>query len=255
LVAPPASWGSLWAWRRRAATERGDVAKMPMSFSPGAKQAYANSGFLLLAAVVEKLRGEPYFGVLRQRVLQPLGLTRPAVSGSTLATIAPNEVRYDDWSLSLFPSVMTPDQPLVHDCYGNVNLSVGDGVGGLAFSAADYVRVLAGVALTNGNPILKPDTVKNLMWSKPSQFPHGDFTYGWGEIDLPSGTKEYCHNGGLANSHSFGCHRTDGLSFAVVFNKGAPAVEQMPMWDDLLDAVDAWPTNDLFPALGIPAFP
>lgn len=44
-------------------------------FPPGAGYAYANAGYSLLAAIVEKATGEPYEEALRELVLDPAGMT------------------------------------------------------------------------------------------------------------------------------------------------------------------------------------
>jgi len=49
----------------------------PAEFVPDERLEYANSGYLLLAAVIEHVTGNPWFNVLRTNILNPLGLARP----------------------------------------------------------------------------------------------------------------------------------------------------------------------------------
>lgn len=45
-----------------------------LEFEPGSKFSYNNSGYFLLGAIVEKVTGQTYEQVLRQRILDPLGM-------------------------------------------------------------------------------------------------------------------------------------------------------------------------------------
>jgi len=51
------------------------ILSFPLGFQPGTSRAYSNSGFSLLAAIVEKLSGQPYEKYLRQNILQPTGMS------------------------------------------------------------------------------------------------------------------------------------------------------------------------------------
>jgi CubicO group peptidase (beta-lactamase class C family) len=48
--------------------------KRPLSFTPGAREQYSNTGYALLAAVIEKVSGTTYDEYLRDNILNPLGL-------------------------------------------------------------------------------------------------------------------------------------------------------------------------------------
>jgi D-alanyl-D-alanine carboxypeptidase len=48
----------------------------PLEFSPGEKQAYSNSGYALLGAVIEKASGKSYEDFLEQEIFAPLGMKR-----------------------------------------------------------------------------------------------------------------------------------------------------------------------------------
>jgi CubicO group peptidase (beta-lactamase class C family) len=45
-------------------------------FEPGSRESYSNTGFALLAAIIEKVSGKTYDEYVRDNILQPLGLTR-----------------------------------------------------------------------------------------------------------------------------------------------------------------------------------
>lgn len=47
---------------------------LPLEFDPGTSWSYSNSGYYLLGAIIEEIEGRPYDEVLRDRILEPLGL-------------------------------------------------------------------------------------------------------------------------------------------------------------------------------------
>src|SRR5262245_21230981 len=48
--------------------------KLDLLFEPGAKFSYSNSGYFLLGAILEKVTGQTYEQLLRERILAPLGM-------------------------------------------------------------------------------------------------------------------------------------------------------------------------------------
>jgi CubicO group peptidase (beta-lactamase class C family) len=46
-----------------------------LEFEPGSKYSYNNSGYFLLGAIIEKVTGKSYEAVLKERILDPLGMT------------------------------------------------------------------------------------------------------------------------------------------------------------------------------------
>ena len=49
--------------------------KRPLSFQPGAREQYSNTGYALLAAVIEKVTGGTYDEYVRDNILKPVGIT------------------------------------------------------------------------------------------------------------------------------------------------------------------------------------
>lgn len=50
------------------------VLEMPLRFAPGARYAYSNSGYLMLAKVIEQVAGEPWEAAVARLVLAPAGV-------------------------------------------------------------------------------------------------------------------------------------------------------------------------------------
>lgn len=51
----------------------------PLNFEPGSKHEYSNSNYLVLGAVIEKVTGEDYGTLLRNRIFKPLGMSDSGV--------------------------------------------------------------------------------------------------------------------------------------------------------------------------------
>lgn len=67
-----------WSFARKTNTSTGEVVDWirgkPLEFEPGAKFSYSNSGYAVLAHLIEKLSGEKYGEFLRKHFFQPLGM-------------------------------------------------------------------------------------------------------------------------------------------------------------------------------------
>ncbi len=46
-----------------------------LEFEPGSKFSYSNSGYFVLGAIIEKVTGQPYERVLKERIFDPIGMT------------------------------------------------------------------------------------------------------------------------------------------------------------------------------------
>jgi CubicO group peptidase (beta-lactamase class C family) len=51
-----------------------------LRFDPGGRWEYSNSGYVVLAQIVEKVSGEPYARFVHRNIFQPLGMTNSVVS-------------------------------------------------------------------------------------------------------------------------------------------------------------------------------
>ena len=78
-----------------------------LSFTPGDRYEYSNSGFHLLGWVVERTSGQPLATFLRGRIFQPLGMTdtRLPVDGAQAADVAHAYIRADTgWAHQMPPA-------------------------------------------------------------------------------------------------------------------------------------------------------
>jgi len=60
------------------------VVARPLGFKPGTKWQYSNTGYVMLATIVEKLSGTSYEDFLRTRIFEPLGMTRTRYEDESL---------------------------------------------------------------------------------------------------------------------------------------------------------------------------
>jgi CubicO group peptidase (beta-lactamase class C family) len=97
---PPGPW-----WERSPGTlrpELADLLQQPPAVHPAGRVFhYSNVGFALLGALVEQLRGEGWYQVLRREVLEPLGLSR--------TTALPQDPHAGGWAVHPWAEVMLPE--------------------------------------------------------------------------------------------------------------------------------------------------
>ena len=71
-----------------------DVQNRPLAFVPGTKFQYANLSYRILGGVIERASRKSYMEFLKQRVLDPLGMTQTMPTDGTFAQ--PMAVPYDE---------------------------------------------------------------------------------------------------------------------------------------------------------------
>ncbi len=105
---------------------------------------YNNTGYTMLGLVVTSLRGAPdLISSITPKLLHPLGITRVRLARSLVTAQQPGEAIYHPrkWAgnvpksttqLVSGSSLMTPDQPLVPNMYGDLSVENITGAGGIA---------------------------------------------------------------------------------------------------------------------------
>lgn len=239
----------------------------PLDFDPGQRYAYSNFGYCVLGRIIEKASGKPYETYVQHQVLAPLGIRDMAIGKSLAAGRASNEVRYYPADTKLVPACV--GQALgqaVPWCYGGWYLEAMDAHGGWIASAPDLVRFACALDDSATPPLLQPATIKALFARPEGSAGHEDngapkaayYACGWLVRPVGSAGKQNTwHNGLFSGTSSLLVRRHDGLTWAVLFNTDTDATQQHPASaiDPLLhraaDAVQHWPTHDLFPTLGL----
>lgn len=206
-------------------------ASQPLEFTPGSKAAYDNTAYTLLARIVEKASGEPFFTFLSQKFLKPLGMT--SVAPQTFFTIEPNTAQGYWFMGKEFASLLgLPYEPETLQQALPWNMKQVDGAGFLVGDTADLQKW--DDALLNGR-ILK-GKAKTLFYS-PGHLINGKPTYtgpenpahkpgiylygGLGQFAV-DGVDVYGANGGTPGFLTFTCTiPSKHMSLTILTNHGA----------------------------------
>lgn len=175
----------------------------PLEFTPGERNIYSNSGFTLLAHIIQTVSGKPYMQFMRERIFTPLGMTRTADRDPQF--IIPNRAVGYEWEID--------------------HLEGRDGVLTDLMGAGSIVSTISDMAkwdaALNGKTFLKPTS--RAEWWKQFTFTNGKpspYGFGWRISDI-RGHKLIGHTGQTAG---FGAanfrYVDDRLSVIVLTNLG-----------------------------------
>ena len=148
--------------------------------------------------------------------------------------------------------------------YGGFHLEAMDSHGGWTASAVDLARFAAALDDPQRSPVLKAGTLQT-MYTPPlapvSRTPDGKMKpsyYGCGWSVRPvgrAGKANYWHNGSLPGTFTLLVRRSDGLSWAALFNQRSNGSREVdgeidPALHRAAAEVKEWPAEDLFPKFG-----
>ena len=228
---------------------------------PGQELHYSNYGYALIGSILEHRNpGLDYEAVVRRDLFTPLGLSRPQIIRPFRDQAWPGEVRYHPRIPGAGRSVCSATEPWVAGQYGGFNPVTGAPAGAWVMAAPDLAKYLSAFDVGTANPILSP-SMTNVMWTlyDPQKSPNA--LRGWWQLHLrdQDGNDQLAveHNGGLAGTNALIVRRADGLSFALVLNRdtrdGLYGGVQGAALNAIANQITAWPTQDLFPSMGIPS--
>jgi CubicO group peptidase (beta-lactamase class C family) len=184
---PPALWNDLSlnkvdeAHQRRQLVE--GILKSPPAYPPGGGWAYSNAGFSIGGAMLEKVTGQPYDRLLRERLFKPLGMTSsgfgPAATNGK--TDQPYGHHLVDGKLVAVDPFPAGDNPSAITPAGRVHASI-----------EDFAR-FANFHLGKSKGPLKPEQIAFLHEVVPSS---KDYAMGWIRTERPwAGGVALTHNG------------------------------------------------------------
>jgi CubicO group peptidase (beta-lactamase class C family) len=222
-------------------------------------------GYFLAGELIQRARGASSFPeAIAAGITKPLQITRLRTGRSLLADQPAGEARYHSRDLELHPSVMSPDQPLVHREYGDESVETLSIAGGLSAAATDIARLLAAMDLKPYTPLGRPvvDTLLQLAAD-------GNGGHGFDRMTLADPVKKLYDGpkGGLLQTTQAGIRFISGdFSYVILWNGlhlqdtlSGPLLDQAwyPIFTEVLDAAraHAWPGTDLFPSFGMASFP
>ena len=70
------------------------TAGQPLDFEPGTSSSYSNTGYILLAMIMERITGRPYAAEIARRILRPLGLRDTELPGDDPEIAGPHSHGY-----------------------------------------------------------------------------------------------------------------------------------------------------------------
>lgn len=154
--------------------------------APGTKFFYANAGYSLLAAIVEKVTGQDYEVALRELVLRPAGMLETGYKAPhwDARRIAHGYQDGRDWGTIV--DRIAPDGAPYWELRGN---------GGLHTTLGDIARWDAAL---RDNRVLTDSSRRKYMAPYVNEGPEGrsQYAYGWSVTKTPRGTRLVTHNGG-----------------------------------------------------------
>jgi CubicO group peptidase (beta-lactamase class C family) len=156
-------------------------------FKPGDGYEYSNAGYSLLAAIVEKVSGQPYEVYLTERVLKPAGMRE---TGYKLPKWAADRIAHGyrddggDWG-TILEKIQEPDAP-----YWTLR-----GNGGLHTTLGD---MLAWHRALDADAVLSKAARAKYFKPYVAEGPRGlsHYAYGWAVSTSARGTTVVQHNGG-----------------------------------------------------------
>jgi len=150
-------------------------------FAPGSQYRYSNSGYAVLAMIVETVSGQSYASFLREQIFLPVGMTETVAFENGISMVSNRAYGYrrngdGGWDFA--------DQSMTSSVLGD---------GGIYCSITDYAK-WDNSLLTD--PVISPKLLERAFQS--TKLPNGDeinYGYGW-RVDDHNGLKTLHHTGG-----------------------------------------------------------
>jgi CubicO group peptidase (beta-lactamase class C family) len=205
--------------------------KLPLASEPGKKFAYANMGYTLVGAIIERAGGKTWDELITARVFTPLGLKTAGLGcQASLGRIdAPLGHKIIDGKTTAFLAGPNGDNPLVIGPAGIAHMSVLDFARWAGWNAGQGKR---------GPKLVRPETLKKLhtmvvsMPEKkdvpPGTPSHGKYGLGWGELPVKWAQKPLLYHGGsngMNVAHIWVDPKRD-FAMVVVTNSGGKKAEK-----------------------------
>lgn len=179
----------------------------PLEFTPGERTVYGNSGFTILAYVIEAVSGKPYIEFMRERIFRPLGMN--STTDRDPEYIIPNRATGYDWR---------------GNRYAGRDWDLTDllGAGTIVSTIEDMVRWNNAL---DGNSFLTP--ASRAEWWREQPYNDGKLSpYGFGwRINEIRGRRRIAHTGQTAGFTSANFRYVDdGVRVIVLTNSGESGV-------------------------------
>ncbi|MFZ5517294.1 MAG: serine hydrolase domain-containing protein [Candidatus Zhuqueibacterota bacterium] len=180
-------------------------------FSPGAQYRYSNSGYAVLAMIVEKISGQRFAEYLKQHIFDPAGMTQSVALEAGIST-APHRA----FGYAAEDGVLVPrDQSLTSAVLGD---------GGIYSSVVDLFKwdqVLYTEKLVTSESLQRAFTPGSLQNGEKLEY-----GFGW-RIDEYKGHRRVHHTGGTCGFATIiQRYPDDHFSIIILTNRAEPALNQ-----------------------------
>jgi CubicO group peptidase (beta-lactamase class C family) len=178
----------------------------PLAFEPGSRFRYSNSGYFLLGYIVEKVSGRSYTAYLKDRILQPLGLSGTGVDDNR-AILSNRAAGY------------TPDRAGGFRNADYIDMTVPGGAGAMYSTVEDLQR---------WNEALHTGKVVSAGLLEEMRTP-GMGNYGYGLLISPIRNRKAIHHGGGIEGFNtvLAWFPEERLTVAALSNVNTPAMQQI----------------------------
>ncbi|HYF11959.1 MAG TPA: serine hydrolase domain-containing protein [Actinomycetota bacterium] len=217
------------------------LAGQEVASAPGSYHVYSNAGYKALGLVVETVAGRPWWDLVRERILAPLGMdaTEPVISNDVRPRLATG------WVAPLDDRPWHPDHGLVPAPW--FESYTADGT--ICSNASDlcaYVRMY----LHDGGDVLRPEDVERMTRGDVGD-PETGTTYGYGLWVLEhDGHRLVGHSGSLPGYRSMMTFdRERGLGACVMTNGAVTWEDRVDLLAFAIDAAAAARGGGELPAL------
>ena len=184
-----------------------------LSFTPGARMQYSNSGFALLGLIIEHASGQSFYDYMKTNVIERAGMKRAAYVDvrSHPTDVAVGYAKPEDGSGE---SKANWDMIEQHS----------SPAGGAYASAPDLVEFSR--ALWSGK-LVSPALVKEFTTGKVAMGPQMQYAFGFG-VGKIDAWRQVGHNGGIPGANAeFMMFPDQGVDVVVLANMDPPAATQV----------------------------
>jgi D-alanyl-D-alanine carboxypeptidase len=186
----------------------------PLSFAPGEKFQYSNSGYMVLGAIIEKVSGQDYYSYVQEHVYKPAGMVDTGFY----------EPGKDNANLAIGYSKMGPDGKQLDEVRDNTNTREvrGGPAGGGYSTVGDLVKFHMAL---RSYKLLNEEYTKLVTTGKvEAGGPMGRYAYGFGD-KMFGGKHIVGNNGGSGGiAANFEMYPELGYTSVMLMNADPPAM-------------------------------
>jgi CubicO group peptidase (beta-lactamase class C family) len=212
----------------------GQMLGSTLATNPGAICDYLNFGYCVLGRALEQVSGLSFADFVRQRVLAPCGVTDMHIAGDTFAERRPNEVIYQQDTISPY----------------SLPVARMDAHGGWIANPTDLLRIaLRFDGLPSRPDLLQSNSIATMTTATTAPNPAGkpaDYAKGW----AVNSARNWWHHGDFPGSMGELLRTPDGFCWAILANTRDEArIEDMKKAIDAVGwtikkGITVWPAGD-----------